>query len=141
MEEALAEAGARLVVVDFFGPTCKPCKIIAPILKKLAAKHRPKPGSDSSGVLFYQVDVDGSRAFAEEQGIKSMPTIKFFRNGKLVHTIIGANVAAITAFIQRETMHPLLRALSGERVAAAAMVSYFAWSFSLSRGGGRAMFS
>lgn len=61
----LEEAGSRLVLVDFFAEWCGPCKKIGPILQQLATKHRPKPGDDSSGVLFCKVDVDKSRELAQ----------------------------------------------------------------------------
>jgi thiol-disulfide isomerase/thioredoxin len=65
LAEVFEEAGARLILVDFFAPWCAPCKKIAPILERLANKHRPRPGDGSSGVLFCKVDVDKSRELAQ----------------------------------------------------------------------------
>ena len=131
LAEALEEAGSRLVAVDFFATWCGPCKKIAPVLEQLARKYGPRPGHPSSGMLFCKVDVDASRELAQAQEIKSMPTIHFFRNGVRVHSIVGADTAALRAFIKQQTLHPVLRALSGEAVVATVVTAYLAWSWRL----------
>ena len=136
LSEVFEEAGSRLVVVDYFAHWCGPCKKLSPVLEALARKHRPsgRPGGGGKqgGVLFVKVDVDQSRELAQEQQVRSMPTLHFYRNSAKVHTIVGADVAAIKAFIKRQTLHPLLRALSGGHVAAVAISAYLAWTWRLS---------
>ncbi|ODV63541.1 thioredoxin family protein [Ascoidea rubescens DSM 1968] len=77
----------KLVVVDFFATWCGPCKMIAPILEKLSEKH--------TGVSFYKVDVDAVPDVSHDQDITAMPTLKFFKDGKLIKTVVGANIQEI----------------------------------------------
>ena len=80
---ALAEAGSKLVVVDFYADWCGPCKMIAP---KVAEMEK-----EFSDVVFLKVNVDENDATAEEYGIQAMPTFMFFRDGKKIDSFSGAN--------------------------------------------------
>lgn len=71
-----------LSVVDFWAIWCTPCKMIAPVIEELAA--------ETPNVFFGKVDVDANQKYAGEFGVMSIPTIAFFKNGKLVDTVIGA---------------------------------------------------
>ena len=62
-------------VVDFYAIWCGPCKALSPRLEKLAKEYKGK-------VQFYKVDVDDSGALAMAYGIRSIPTLMFFKNGK-----------------------------------------------------------
>ena len=84
-DEALKYDG--LVVVDFFATWCGPCKIIAPMLDKFANEY--------SQVKFIKVDVDEQGDIPREYEISSMPTILFFKNGQVVHKVLGANPSGI----------------------------------------------
>lgn len=77
----------KLVVVDFFATWCGPCKMIAPMLEKFAAEYAQAD--------FYKVDVDQLPAVAQKMEVSAMPTLLFFKNGKQVGKVVGANVAAI----------------------------------------------
>jgi len=83
---------------------CKPCKMMAPVIDELAKKAGGK-------VVFLKADVDEARELAAAQGVKSMPTLIFFRNGKRVDTIVGADVPGLREKVARATAHPLLGAL------------------------------
>merc|ERR1712232_784328 len=113
----LEAAGARLVVVDFHAEWCKPCKMIAPVVDELARKASGK-------VVFLKVDVDEARELSAAQGVKSMPTLIFFQNGKRVDTIVGANVPALREKVARACRPPLLRVLTAERVLIPALAAY-----------------
>lgn len=85
LQEFEAEvAYSGLTVVDFFATWCGPCKMIAPILDKLE--------TENGSVHFVKVDVDAVPDVAAKNEISAMPTIKFFKNGELVDTVVGANV-------------------------------------------------
>lgn len=71
------------VVVDFTAEWCAPCRVLAPVLDALA---REREGE----VKVVRVDVDASQATAERFGIRSMPTLLFFRDGKVVQQLVGA---------------------------------------------------
>jgi thioredoxin 1 len=86
-EETLAAAHG-LVMVDFWAAWCGPCRAIAPVLEELAE------ASDGRVVLL-KVNVDESPALAARYGIRSIPTILFFREGAVVDRVLGAAPKAL----------------------------------------------
>ena len=80
-----AEVGKHkeILMVDFWAEWCAPCRAIAPALEELA--------TDSKGtVSLAKVNVDNSPALAARYGIRSIPTILFMKDGKVVDQVIGA---------------------------------------------------
>src|SRR5690242_15239099 len=63
---------AEIVVVDFFATWCGPCKTLGPCIDALA--------KEMNSVKFIKVDVDQHKMLASEYNVKSMPTLKFFKN-------------------------------------------------------------
>ncbi|MGH7625971.1 MAG: thioredoxin [Gemmatimonadaceae bacterium] len=72
-----------LAVVDFWATWCGPCRMVAPILDQLAAEYNGK-------LKVTKLDVDANPSTAMRFNVRSIPTLLFFKNGKLVDTIIGA---------------------------------------------------
>jgi thioredoxin 1 len=70
-------------LVDFWAEWCGPCKMIAPIVEELASEYDGK-------VNFVKLDVDSNPHTALEYGIRSIPTLLIFRDGKVEQQIIGA---------------------------------------------------
>ena len=70
-----------VVVIDFFANWCGPCKMIAPIVEEL--------DEEMSNVKFIKVDVDKNPQIANQYKIVSIPTLKIFKDGKLINTLIG----------------------------------------------------
>ena len=97
-----------------------PCKKLAPVLEALAERT-----ARSGKVKFFAVDVDQARELASARGVKSMPTILFFRDGKLVKTVVGADVVAIKAEVAKATMNPLLSLFKSEKVCSSAASARF----------------
>ena len=70
-----------LTVVDFFATWCGPCRMLAPILEDVSETR--------DDVKFLKVDVDENFELAKSFGIMSVPTVLFFKDGKLVDKSIG----------------------------------------------------
>ncbi len=73
----------ELLMVDFWAEWCAPCRAIAPVLDELAR------GSGGS-VGLAKVNVDDNPGLAARYGIRSIPTVLFLKEGKVVDQVIGA---------------------------------------------------
>ena len=71
------------VLIDFWATWCGPCRMIAPIVEELAVEYDGK-------VKIGKVDVDENQQIAIKFGVRSIPTLLIFKDGKLKDTIIGA---------------------------------------------------
>jgi len=72
------------IVVDFWAVWCGPCRLVAPIVEELASEYEDK------GVRVGKLDVDHNPRSAAHFGVRSIPSILFFKDGKHVDTVIGA---------------------------------------------------
>ncbi len=81
--EATVVNADKPAMVDFWATWCGPCRIIAPHVEALAEEFAGK-------VIVAKVDVDSSRQTAIKFGIQSIPTLLFFKGGKMVDRVIGA---------------------------------------------------
>ena len=84
-----------LVLVDFWATWCGPCLMIAPYLDQLAAKHAGK-------LKVANLDVDANQQTAMRFNVRSIPTMMFFKDGKHVDTLVGANPGVLE---QKVTQH------------------------------------
>jgi thioredoxin 1 len=71
------------VVVDFWAPWCAPCKMVAPLLDKLAKEHTGK-------LLVAKVNTDENSEWANKYGVQGIPTMLFIAKGKIIHRQVGA---------------------------------------------------
>ena len=71
-----------VVVVDFFATWCGPCKMLAPVFEELSEEL-------TENVNFVKVDIDQSMDLAQKFKIVSVPTLKVFKNGEEVDTLMG----------------------------------------------------
>ena len=70
------------VLVDFWAEWCQPCKMVAPILEKIA--------SDQEGRLkIAKVDIEANPALTSEFGIRNIPTMILFKDGQAVEKLLG----------------------------------------------------
>lgn len=70
------------ILIDFWAPWCGPCKVIEPIIAELASEFKGR-------VLIGKVNVDGNPKLRQYFNIKSIPTLIFIKNGKMVERISG----------------------------------------------------
>jgi thioredoxin len=71
------------VIVDFWADWCGPCKMIAPILEKIAKESAGK-------VIVAKVNTDDNQEWASKYGVQGIPTMLFVSGGKIIHRQIGA---------------------------------------------------
>ena len=79
--------GELPLVVDFWATWCGPCRMIAPVIAKLAEKYDGK-------IAVGKCDVEDNDDLAAEFGIRNIPTILFFKNGEVVDKMVGAQSEA-----------------------------------------------
>jgi thioredoxin 1 len=72
-----------LIVVDFWAPWCGPCRMVSPLLEQLASELAGK-------VVFGKLNVDENPRIASTFGIRSIPTISIFKNGRAIDGFVGA---------------------------------------------------
>ena len=90
--EVLERSRELAVVVDFWAEWCEPCKALAPLLEQEIAAR-------GGAVLLAKVDVDTNQGLAQEHGIRGIPAVKAFRDGKVVKEFTGVqSPQAVAAF-------------------------------------------
>ena len=75
-------AAESLLVVDCTATWCGPCKLVAPLIDKLADDF-----SDRAKIM--KLDIDENKSIAKRFGLRSIPAVMFFKQGELVETIVG----------------------------------------------------
>lgn len=68
------------VIVDFYGTWCMPCRMLAPIVEKVA---------EDKNIKLAKVDIDVNEELVMEYKIMSVPTLKIFRDGELINSSVG----------------------------------------------------
>ena len=74
---------SKPVMVDFFSPTCGPCRMLAPVIDSMARKFYGR-------VIIAKLDTSRNQTAANQYRIKGVPTLLFFKNGTLADQVTGA---------------------------------------------------
>jgi len=81
------------VLVDYWAEWCGPCKMIAPVLDELSKTYEGR-------LQIAKLNVDENRSVPAQHGIRGIPTLQLWKNGELVHSLVGAKPKAeLTAFL------------------------------------------
>jgi putative thioredoxin len=89
------------VVVDFWAPWCEPCKVLKPMLEKLAEEYKGR-------FLLAMVNADDSPEIAQHFGVRSIPSVKVLFQGQLVDEFNGAlPESQIREFLDRFALPPV----------------------------------
>ena len=94
--EAEVLKSALPVMVDLWAPWCGPCRMVAPVVEKLAEKYDQQ-------FKFCRLNIDENPKTAAKYRIMSIPTLMFFKDGKVADTVIGA--------VPERTLQPKIEAL------------------------------
>jgi len=87
-----ATVASGVTMVDFWAPWCGPCRMIAPVIEELAADFEGK-------ATIAKVNTDEQQELAVKFGIRSIPSILFFKDGEVVDQMVGA--ASKEAFAEK----------------------------------------
>ncbi len=82
MEQVIKDSSIP-VLVDCWAPWCVPCQRVAPIIDALAEEYKDR-------VLISKLNTEQNRKMSSKYQIRSIPSILFFKDGKLIHIMVGA---------------------------------------------------
>ncbi|HIS65808.1 MAG TPA: thioredoxin [Candidatus Avoscillospira avistercoris] len=86
-----------VTLVDFWTTWCGPCKMVAPVLERLAGKYDGK-------AVIAKVDIDENPDLAQRFNIMSIPTVMVFRDGRILEQTVGAQPESVYAGLLNEAL-------------------------------------
>ena len=91
-----------VVLVDFWAPWCGPCRLLSPIVDEISGEYAGR-------AKVVKLNVDENPATADRYGIQGIPTLLFFRQGQLVHQLVGAHPKSVITRALDELLAPAAR--------------------------------
>ncbi len=73
------------LIIDFWAPWCRPCGVMKPVFEKVSEHYR----NENSEVQLFTLNVEENKEFASQLGVRSIPTVKSFSEGKEVYSQPG----------------------------------------------------
>jgi thioredoxin 1 len=93
LDELVADGG--VVLVDFYADWCGPCKMLEPVVERIAAE---------TAATVAKVDVDSQQALASRYRVQGVPTLHLFADGELVEQLVGArDEGALRSLVEQYT--------------------------------------
>ncbi|UDG80467.1 thioredoxin [Candidatus Annandia pinicola] len=80
--DKILKKSKKLLLIDFWATWCNPCKLLSPIINEISYKYIKK-------IEVYKINIDENKDTVSKYNIKTIPTIFFFRNNKLLYKIYG----------------------------------------------------
>jgi thioredoxin len=84
--DTVTQDAAAPVLVDFWAPWCGPCRMVAPVLERLATEYGER-------LRIVKLNVDEAPDIAARYGVRGIPTLVLFRDGRPLQQIVGAQSA------------------------------------------------
>ena len=93
-ETDIASPESKLTLVDFHASWCGPCKMMSPLIADIAETHKQQ-------LNVVKVDADAFQSLAAEHGVRGIPTLLLFKDGKPVASKVGAlSAKQLQAFVE-----------------------------------------